>query len=99
MLQHGTWIILQEKNPSALPGFEPRTVQPEVYSLYRLRYSGFPLRERSRMFSCPLGINVLCLWRYSVLYFLHLGCPYKCLHEPDHNSKTLAILTVTDFEN
>jgi len=50
------------------------------------------------MFSCPLGINVLSQWKYSVLYRLHPGGPYRCLHEPNHDSKTLAILTVADSE-
>jgi hypothetical protein len=69
MLQHGTWIILKEKNPLPLPGFEPRTVQSEIYSLYRLRYSGFPLREgmrclrarwELRVMFCPSGNTLFC---------------------------------------
>ena len=45
MLQHGTWIILKREKSFALPGFDPWTVQPEVYSLNRLRYAGFQIRN------------------------------------------------------
>jgi hypothetical protein len=45
MLQHGTWIILKEKNPLPLPGSEPRTVQPRSLlaistALFRLPTKG-----------------------------------------------------------
>jgi len=56
------------------------------------------LGEGNQMFSCPLGIKVLPQSKYSVLYRLQPGGPYKCLHEANHDSKTLAQLTAAAFE-
>jgi hypothetical protein len=39
-LQSQSWLFGEEKYLLRLPGFEPRIVQPVVYSAYRLRFPG-----------------------------------------------------------